>query len=41
MGPDRRATGVSYFDRDGRERFQKARAVVVAGYAISRLHVCC
>jgi choline dehydrogenase-like flavoprotein len=34
MGPDRRALGVSYFDRDGRERFQKARVVVVAGYSI-------
>ena len=31
---DRRATGVTYFDEQGRERFQKAKAVVVAGYAI-------
>ncbi len=30
----RRANGVSYYDADGRERFQKAKAVVVAGYAI-------
>jgi choline dehydrogenase-like flavoprotein len=30
----RRAAGVSYFDEDGREHFQKARAVVVAGYSI-------
>jgi choline dehydrogenase-like flavoprotein len=34
MGPDRRATGVSYFDREGKEHFQKARAVIVAGYSI-------
>ncbi len=34
LGENRRVTGVSYFDRDGREHFQKARAVVVAGYAI-------
>ena len=32
-GPDGRATGVHYV-RDGRWRFQKARNVVVAGYAI-------
>jgi choline dehydrogenase-like flavoprotein len=30
---NRRATGVSYFDEDGREHFQKARAVVAAGYS--------
>ncbi|HUB66643.1 MAG TPA: GMC family oxidoreductase [Candidatus Methylacidiphilales bacterium] len=29
-----RVTGVSYFDRDGSEHFQKARAVIVSGYAI-------
>ena len=29
-----RVTGVSYFDREGTEHFQKARAVIVAGYAI-------
>lgn len=34
MGADRRATGVSYFDRGGPEHFQEARAVIVAGYAI-------
>ena len=33
MGPDGRATGVHYH-REGRWRFQKARNVVVAGYAI-------
>ncbi|MDQ2865079.1 MAG: GMC family oxidoreductase [Candidatus Eremiobacteraeota bacterium] len=34
MGKDGRATGVTYFDADGRERVQNAKAVVVAGYAI-------
>ena len=34
MGTNRRARGVTYFDADGRERFQAAKAVVVAGYAI-------
>jgi choline dehydrogenase-like flavoprotein len=34
LGKDRRVTGVTYFDREGREHFQKARAFVVAGYAI-------
>ena len=34
MGKDRRAIGVSYFDADGKEHMQRARAVVVAGYAI-------
>ena len=34
LGKDRRVTGVSYFDSEGREHFQKAKAVVVAGYAI-------
>ena len=29
-----RANGVFYFDRDGREHFQKAKAVIVSGYAI-------
>jgi len=33
-GPGRRVTGVTYFDPEGRERFQKAKAVVVAGYSI-------
>lgn len=34
LGRDRRVSGVTYFDPDGRERFQKAKAVVVAGYSI-------
>ena len=34
LGPDRRVTGVSYFDENGKERFQKARAVIVSGYSI-------
>jgi choline dehydrogenase-like flavoprotein len=34
LGKNRRVNGVSYFDRDGHEHFQKARAVVVAGYSI-------
>jgi choline dehydrogenase-like flavoprotein len=29
-----RVTGVSYFNRDGLEHFQKANAVIVSGYAI-------
>lgn len=29
-----RTDGVVYFDRDGREHFQKARIVIVSGYAI-------
>jgi choline dehydrogenase-like flavoprotein len=29
-----RATGVSYFDAEGQEHFQKAKAVIVSGYAI-------
>jgi choline dehydrogenase-like flavoprotein len=33
VGPDGRATGVQYW-RDGVERFQRARVVAVAGYAI-------
>ncbi len=31
---DGRADGVLYYDREGRERFQRARAVIVAGYSI-------
>lgn len=34
LGKDGRVTGVSYFDRDGRECEQKAKAVIVSGYAI-------
>lgn len=29
-----RVNGVFYFDRDGREHFQRAKAVIVSGYAI-------
>ena len=29
-----RVTGVHYFDRDGKAHFQKAKAVIVSGYAI-------
>ena len=28
------STGVTYFDREGQEHFQKAKAVIVSGYAI-------
>jgi choline dehydrogenase-like flavoprotein len=31
---DGRADGVVYIDRDGKEHFQRARAVIVSGYAI-------
>jgi choline dehydrogenase-like flavoprotein len=31
---DGRVDGVVYFDREGKERFQRARAVIVSGYAI-------
>ena len=34
LGKNNRVTGVSYFDREGREHFQKTRAVIVSGYAI-------
>ncbi|MDQ2842956.1 MAG: GMC family oxidoreductase [Acidobacteriota bacterium] len=34
LGPNGRVAGVHYFDRDGNPRFQKAKAVVVSGYAI-------
>lgn len=34
LGKNRRVTGVHYFDDAGREHFQKAKAVIVAGYAI-------
>ena len=34
LGADRRVSGVTYVDADGRQRFQKAKAVVVAGYSI-------
>jgi choline dehydrogenase-like flavoprotein len=34
MGKDGRVTGVNYFDPAGNEREQKAKVVIVAGYAI-------
>lgn len=34
LGKQNRVTGVSYFDPKGVERFQKAKAVIVSGYAI-------
>lgn len=34
LGSDRRVDGVTYFDPEGREVEQKARAVIVSGYAI-------
>src|SRR6185437_11431319 len=34
VNKENRVTGVSYFDARGKERFQKARAVIVSGYAI-------
>ncbi|MFY9739847.1 MAG: GMC family oxidoreductase [Candidatus Cybelea sp.] len=34
IGRERRAIGVTYIDPQGRERFQKAKAVVVAGYSV-------
>lgn len=34
MRPDGRTDGVFYFDHEGKERFQRARAVIVSGYAI-------
>ena len=34
FGQDQRVTGVSYYDSEGREHFQKAKAIIVAGYAI-------
>ncbi len=34
LGKDNRVTGVHYFDKDGQPHFQKAKAVIVSGYAI-------
>lgn len=34
LGPNRRVNAVTYFDRDGREHVQRARAIIVCGYAI-------
>ncbi len=34
LGRNGRVSGVHYFDRDGESHFQRAKAVIVAGYAI-------
>lgn len=34
IGADGRTDGIFYFDREGREHFQRARCVIVSGYAI-------
>lgn len=34
LGGNGRVSGVHYFDRDGESHFQRAKAVIVAGYAI-------
>ncbi len=34
LAKDRRVTGVTYFDEEGRVQWQRAKAVIVAGYAI-------
>jgi choline dehydrogenase-like flavoprotein len=34
LGPDGLVTGVTYFDRDGKEHEQRAKVVIVCGYAI-------
>ncbi|HEX8926246.1 MAG TPA: GMC family oxidoreductase, partial [Terriglobales bacterium] len=34
LGKDNRVKGVHYYDRDGRSHFQRAKAVIVSGYAI-------
>ncbi len=34
LGGDGRVNGVHYFDREGRERFQRAKVVIVSGYAV-------
>jgi choline dehydrogenase-like flavoprotein len=34
LGKDRRVSGVMYFDQERREHFQRAKAVIVSGYAI-------
>jgi choline dehydrogenase-like flavoprotein len=34
LGRNGRVTGVHYFDRDGESHFQRAKAIIVAGYAI-------
>jgi choline dehydrogenase-like flavoprotein len=34
LGKNGRVDGVSYYDAEGREHLQKAKAIIVAGYAI-------
>ena len=34
LGNNGRVTGVHYFDREGNEKFQRAKVVIVSGYAI-------
>jgi choline dehydrogenase-like flavoprotein len=34
LGKNGRVSGVHYFDQDGNEHFQRARAVIISGYAI-------
>jgi choline dehydrogenase-like flavoprotein len=34
LGRDRRVSGVTYLDSEGREHFQKAKAIVLCGYSI-------
>lgn len=34
LGKDGRVSGVHYFDREGKSHFQRAKAVIVAGYSI-------
>ncbi len=34
LGKNNRVAGVHYFDREGKARFQRAKAVIVSGYAI-------
>lgn len=34
VDPENRVRGVTYFDHEGKECFQKARAIIVSGYAI-------
>jgi hypothetical protein len=34
IGQDQRVAAASYFDCEGREHFQEAKAIIVAGYAI-------
>ena len=45
LGKNGRVTGVHYFDKNGHEHFQRAKAVIVAGYAIETprllLHSAC